>query len=482
MSIKSHVKIATIVFIVVALSQTIKAHSAWYVDKDAAGSNDGTSWDNAWKSFAAIQTEPGGTVYISGGSTSKTYTEELIVSGGATFKAGALSPSPEGHSGTVIIDQTGKSDVISVRGDNITIDGWSDGVQKIKVVGATRGIDTGYHENIVLKGIEFTEQTDKGIFFADSSGEMAHIYVHGGKSVGGKEYDAGIFFGSTIAYPVFDRIIIHDSEIAVPKCTQNNGQGADAIQASGAATIYNNKLSAYFDATYPCADAQHGDAIQPGGRTHFKIYNNEIHGFSSYGFYMEFANQHVYIYNNYFWDTRGAIILGNNIPAYDDFRIENNTIVDCLDVKSGAPTPPISFDPPTSTTATNFYIRNNIVVNCNGGILSTLACPGQVVVDYNVIAAGAGGSSNLRCAGNTYIQPNYGSTKVPTFVSYVAGGGATNNVHVVSGDMVAKNRGVVGFFNYDKDDVSRPQETAWDIGAYEFAGRIPRPPEIISVQ
>jgi hypothetical protein len=156
--------------------------------------------------------------------------------------------------------------------------------------------------------------------------------------------------------------------------------------------------------------------------------------------------------------------------------------VDCLDVKSGGPQTPISFDPPTSTTATNFYIRNNIVVNCNGGIRSTLACPGQVVVDYNVIAAGANGSSNVSCAGSTYTQPTYGSTKVPTFFSYVAGGGATNNVHLASGDKVAMNRGVDGFFNYDKDGFSRPQGTAWDIGTYEYTGKIPRPPEIISNQ
>ena len=90
-----------------------------YVDNAAAGNNSGTSWDNAWTSFAAIQwgsgtgsVGAGDILYISGGTQggSKIYNEGLYIgasgsslSSPVTIKVGQ-DPS---HSGTVILDGTG---------------------------------------------------------------------------------------------------------------------------------------------------------------------------------------------------------------------------------------------------------------------------------------------------------------------------------------------------------------------------------------
>ncbi len=49
-----------------------------YVDKNASGSNNGSSWSNAWESFSAISwssVSAGDVVYVSGGSDSTVYTE-----------------------------------------------------------------------------------------------------------------------------------------------------------------------------------------------------------------------------------------------------------------------------------------------------------------------------------------------------------------------------------------------------------------------
>jgi hypothetical protein len=84
-----------------------------YLDSAATGANDGSSWSNAWKSFAAISwasVSPGDTIYISGGATSRTYNEQLTIAKGGTsgspitIASGASAPSPAGHGGTVIID------------------------------------------------------------------------------------------------------------------------------------------------------------------------------------------------------------------------------------------------------------------------------------------------------------------------------------------------------------------------------------------
>ena len=95
------------------LITTITNATDFYVDKNATGNNNGTSWANAWQSFSAISwnsIQPGDMVYISGGSDSTQYNEQLTVGKSGTdgnpvtIIAGKYSPSPGGHNGRVIID------------------------------------------------------------------------------------------------------------------------------------------------------------------------------------------------------------------------------------------------------------------------------------------------------------------------------------------------------------------------------------------
>ena len=91
-----------------------------YVDKNANGLNNGTSWANAWESFSAINwssIDPGDVVYISGGTDSTIYYERLQTDqlyGTATnpivIIAGKYAPVSTGHSGRVIIDGGGVRD------------------------------------------------------------------------------------------------------------------------------------------------------------------------------------------------------------------------------------------------------------------------------------------------------------------------------------------------------------------------------------
>lgn len=80
-----------------------------YIDKNAKGNNDGSTWNSAWENFNSIDWNsilPGDTVYISGGMDSLIYTEMLHIEASGTsgnpivFTAG-IDPN---HSGKVIID------------------------------------------------------------------------------------------------------------------------------------------------------------------------------------------------------------------------------------------------------------------------------------------------------------------------------------------------------------------------------------------
>jgi hypothetical protein len=70
------VKNRAMVFILLSISPMTASGADWYVDNAAIKNNDGSSWVKAWKSFGHInwgKISPGGTVYISGGKSSKTY-------------------------------------------------------------------------------------------------------------------------------------------------------------------------------------------------------------------------------------------------------------------------------------------------------------------------------------------------------------------------------------------------------------------------
>lgn len=101
--------IVLFIFTIIYRCTTIYASNYYYVDKNATGKNNGTSWEDAWESFSDIKwssIQPGNIIYISGGKDSIIYYEQLII--GASGTPGnyvTLRNSYEaGHNGKVIIE------------------------------------------------------------------------------------------------------------------------------------------------------------------------------------------------------------------------------------------------------------------------------------------------------------------------------------------------------------------------------------------
>ncbi len=78
---------------------SVNAQNVWYVDKDATGNGNASSWDNAATSLSSLpwgsigDTE-GDTIYVSGGSDSLTYVTQAIINRVMTYEV-VVTPAHE---------------------------------------------------------------------------------------------------------------------------------------------------------------------------------------------------------------------------------------------------------------------------------------------------------------------------------------------------------------------------------------------------
>ena len=255
-----------------------KRLTKFYVDNSMSASGSGASWSSAWKNFSDIKwssVKAGDTIYISGGSSGKTYKETLSVgtSGSSGLPVTITKGVDAGHNGQVIIDgQNVRGNGVAMSGRNhvevekLSIRNHSDAGVSVKnatagVVienndvysgdpggGNARGYDVRNSngvDSVIVRNNSFSTpantaaQTD-GIWSSNNNG----VVFEGNRLVISNNNTAGHSDG---IQSYLDRnITIRDNwiEQANRAATDNHGMWLSNTQAGGTLKVYNNVVYA----------------------------------------------------------------------------------------------------------------------------------------------------------------------------------------------------------------------------------------------
>lgn len=477
----------------------------WYIDKDAYGANNGTTWSNAWNSFNRVIWGNGGvkagdTLYISGGFETKIYTEKLLIG------ASGLPGSPitirigqdEGHRGNVILDYAGSGDYgsgsgIGLAGRNyISISGNYNGERKLKIQNLRNisdrmqgsgigGVGT-TASNIIIEYVEIYN-CNNGIYFSYPT----NVEIRKSKIT--SRGDTGIGLVTSTGTWDFNRV--HNNEII----SMVSDGGPDGISCSSGVSIYNNTFRVE-QVSFKTSN-QHPDHIQCTGN-YVKVYNNDFIdiGDSAFDFdtWSNTGPNNIWIYNNVFRivtaidpypDFIRLYTSNGKMSSVTNFKIFNNLFID--NNAGGKKWPTIKFNTLAGVQGYGNEIKNNIFFNCGDGSqyfpLIQIDGPAQSFQFDGNIYYHPSGNSYVQVYGGIYNAKEWvrynepkGKTESPNFI-YYRNYDLKNDLRLADNDIVAVNSGV-DFSQYTKTDKNGVERlNGFDIGPYEKADESgPNPP------
>lgn len=451
-------------FLTLCLSAFSLPAASYYVDANATGSKNGTSWANAWTALGQISgIGAGDTVYIAGGAT---YT---LPAGGWAPVAGTYQIGQDaGHNGTATF--TGSGSFLKGGFKGVTVSGDAgDGKQHFVVasLGSVPVIDCNYTTGLKVSYVNFGEKPKAFLSANPGSGiQVDHCYFKKLTSS-----DNSVIWLQMPEGGAANNTRIFANEIWGPYDSTRDGFGDDFIGAADyyGLSFYDNRVIAYPITNY--ASGQHMDGAQPLRGDHLKFYNN------------------------YFQDITNYAVYGDAVHGgLTDLYVFNNVIVLITSAvqKMNAPQ-----GIAIGSESTNAPFKNVVVA-------------GNLIADYthhNAANVGDGGAGTISFQGNNGLWNNIATfstanpvfrgnppdkvanlnnvnlTSTSSFVRYQQNHGDTADFHLMSGATSLIGKGTNLSSNaaqcpeimFDRDGNPRPASGAWDIGPYQYAAGGPTP-------
>lgn len=513
----------------------------WYLDAAAGGSGNGTSWSNAWEDpsqvvWGANGVKAGDTLFISGGTDTKTYSSALVInaSGVEGLPIRIRVGQDPGHNGAAILPG------ISYNSEQfIVVDGSRDpNFEKPKSVWNIEQIKTNL-------GIRLTRPDGLGVFVNGDGGmNNSFRWVEVGP-IGTSENVGRIhgirFLNLTSLYNwKIEYCWFHDiqNDAINHNATENNPEyfdaltirwsliertGDDGIQtSSNGITIENCFLRDHWDGLYN----GHPDQIQFAGASmrYFKIVNNVIRNKANSLIIAEHLVTEngqlgpMLIAGNIFYNTRDWVF--KEIQAYGStfnawrpnndvsvakatwtgFYLLNNTFYyqRTIPFKVGRAKPDGSTRSVWELIIEDSAVRNNLMVDCR---YNTDKDGAMIISGDGELGSGTNGvyytTSDFPFTHNIITGPNKSAIYDDVIYSDVASAGNSNSstmpslistndydLRLMESDTVALNKGAsLSYLTNQFPELMvdlwgnpRGYDEAWDIGANEYSSGSSAPP------